>query len=61
MLLLTEKDTDKIWKEDCLFHHGRVLDGKMRHYCPEWDFLPMDNTCWEFEACTCFDNACVEV
>ena len=31
-----------------------TLDGEYRHYCPEWDFMPIDETSAEFEACLCF-------
>ena len=48
------------WIEDCMHHHGKVLTGKYAHWCPEFDFLPIDETCFEFEYCTCdkgdFDN-----
>ena len=30
---------------------GIVLKGEKRHYCFEWDFLPIDETCSEFECC----------
>ncbi len=40
------------WKEDCLRWHGRVLTGKYGHWCPEWDFLPVDDTCHEWP-CGC--------
>jgi hypothetical protein len=41
------------WDWDCRRWHSRVLVGKMRHWCPDWDYLPIDETCSEFEACTC--------
>ena len=31
---------------------GRVLTGKYAHWCPEWDDLPMDETCPEWD-CGC--------
>lgn len=49
------------WKVDCQKWHGRVLTGNYRHWCPDWDYLPVDDTCIEFECCTCkkepIDNA----
>lgn len=41
------------WKEDCIHHHGKVLTGKYSHWCPEFDYLPIDETCIEFEYCLC--------
>ena len=35
---------------------GVVLTGKYRHWCAEWDELPTDETCPEFEVCHCFDK-----
>lgn len=41
------------WLDDCLRWHGRWLLGRFQHYCPDWDFLPIDDTVAEFAACTC--------
>jgi hypothetical protein len=41
------------WEEDCLKYHGRVLTGKCQHWCMDTDDLPVDDTCAEFESCTC--------
>ena len=41
------------WVEDCQRWWGKLLTGTHRHWCPDWDYLPIDNTCPEFEACTC--------
>ena len=42
------------WVEDCLKWHGRVLTGHKRHWCGDWDDLPIDDTCvMEMECCTC--------
>ena len=41
---------------DCLHWHGRELTGKYRHWCREWDELPIDETCTEFKFCTCFQE-----
>ncbi len=39
--------------EDCLQIYGKTLHGKYKHYCPEFDFLPIDETCFEYEYCLC--------
>ncbi len=50
---LSPEDFEKIWARDCFRWHDKHLTGSKRHYCPDWDFLPIDETCMEFEACTC--------
>ncbi len=40
------------WVEDCLHWRGRVLTGKHRHWCYEWDELPVDETTPEWP-CGC--------
>jgi hypothetical protein len=30
------------------------LKGKYKHYCKEWDFMAIDETYSEFEACLCY-------
>ena len=42
------------WSQDCLHWRGRVLLGKNWHWCPDWDYLPIDETCPEWP-CAC-DN-----
>lgn len=37
------------WIEDSLHWRGRLLTGKFGHWCPEWDALPIDETCDEWE------------
>ena len=41
------------WMKECQRWHGRVLTSAFRHYCPDWDFLPIDTSLDEFGACTC--------
>lgn len=42
------------WEEDSMRWWGRVLTGKHRHWCPDWDFLPIDETVGpEYDCCTC--------
>lgn len=42
------------WKKECLEIYKRVLQGKYSHRCPDWDLLPIDETCPEFSGCTCY-------
>lgn len=44
------------WHEDCMKYYGRVLMGSKAHYCPEFDYLPIDETCDEIESCSCEFN-----
>ena len=44
------------WEADCVHWYGRPLKGNFGHYCSEWDGLPIDETCMEFAACTCYPN-----
>jgi hypothetical protein len=45
------------WEAACLRWRGRILTGKGRHYCPEWDYLPVDETTMEWSTCICGRNA----
>lgn len=45
------------WEADCMRWWGRVLTGGYRHWCPDWDYLPIDDTVKEFECCTCTKKA----
>ena len=40
------------WKEDCERYRGRLLIGKHAHWCPDWDYLPIDETTSEWP-CPC--------
>ena len=31
------------------------LRGVKKHFCPDWDYMAIDETCEEFQACSCFD------
>lgn len=42
------------FERDSLAEHGRVLAGKCKHYCPDWDFMTVDETRAEFDSCTCY-------
>lgn len=37
--------------------HGRILRGQYAHWCDDWDDLPIDETCMEFTACTCYSGS----
>lgn len=41
------------WIQDCKRFYGRTLIGAWSHYCPDWDFLAIDETCPEMEGCCC--------
>lgn len=47
-----KKRIDK-WEADCRQYWGHILTGERRHYCPDWDYLPIDETCREIESCGC--------
>ena len=49
----TERDLE--WTADCIAWRGRVLWGVLAHWCGDFDELPVDETCSEFEDCHCFD------
>lgn len=40
------------WQEDCLRWRGKVLTGRYGHWCPDWDYLPVDETTPEWP-CPC--------
>lgn len=29
------------------------LKGEHKHFCPDWDYMAIDETCPEYEACCC--------
>jgi hypothetical protein len=37
--------TDPDWIADCMKYRGVVLTGVYSHWCPDWDGLPIDETC----------------
>jgi hypothetical protein len=42
--------------EESIKMYGKPLQGKYKHFCNEFDFLPIDETCFEFQYCTCFES-----
>ena len=49
------------WCVDSTHWHGKVLSGDYCHWCPEWDDLPIDETCGEIVACMCYDEPAFRV
>lgn len=43
--------------EDSIAIYGEPLSGKYKHYCTEFDFLPIDEHCFEFKFCRCFEHS----
>ena len=43
-----------LWEGDCIKWRGRILTGKQKHYCWDYDGLPVDETTGE--KCHCFDQ-----
>lgn len=42
------------FKTDCLRWRGRVLTGRLAHWCDDWDGLPVDETTpHELSCCSC--------
>jgi hypothetical protein len=41
----------------CLQERGRILRGRYAHYCDDWDGLTVDETCDEWDTCTCFPDS----
>lgn len=44
------------WRTASRHEHGRVLTGKFAHWCPDWDYMTIDETTPEWEACTCYPS-----
>ena len=49
---MTELITRKLF-ENPMKKHFDKLKGDHKHYCPDWDGLPIDETCPEFDCCSC--------
>ena len=49
---LISKNSEDAWEEDCLAMRGKKLIGNFSHWCPDWDGLPIDETCPEWP-CVC--------
>jgi len=44
------------FNEDCIKCFGKILTGSRRHFCNDWDGLPIDDTCPEADCCMCFNG-----
>lgn len=42
------------WQAQCRLEHRRVLTGEYAHYCPDWDYMTVDETTTEWESCACY-------
>lgn len=42
--------------QDAIQIYGKPLTGKYKHYCLEFDYLPIDHTCFEFKFCLCYSD-----
>lgn len=51
-------ETGTQWEEDCLRERGRILTGYLKHWCPDWDYLTMDETCAMEWPCACWREDC---
>ena len=54
ILIAQTNNNAEDWEADCLREWGRVLRGGHRHWCPEWDDLPIDDTLPEYQSCICY-------
>ena len=43
-----------LWYYNCMLERGRELTGEKSHWCPDWDYMTVDETTPEFESCLCF-------
>jgi hypothetical protein len=42
--------------QDAIDIYGEPLVGKYKHYCCEFDYLPIDEHCYEFKFCDCWED-----
>lgn len=61
----TEEQVKAVWNQaawdaDCRHWHGRVLTGRYKHWCAEWDGLPIDDTCPEWPCGCAISDAAAE-
>ena len=50
---MTDAELSEFDKESTKFY-GQPLHGKYKHFCADFDYLPIDENCYEFKYCTCF-------
>ena len=51
-------ETEAEWAKDSQRWRGKVLTGRFRHWCLDWDLLPVDETCMEWP-CECFRKGAI--
>jgi hypothetical protein len=51
---MTDTKPSADWITDCTRERHKVLTGQFAHWCPDWDYLPVDETTPEWECCTCY-------
>lgn len=49
-------DISEEWNEDCLMWGGVILTGVKAHWCPDWDYLPIDETTVEWPCPCCMSD-----
>jgi hypothetical protein len=47
-------ERDRQFRADCWHWYKEYLTGRFGHWCPDWDDLPIDETCSEFSSCGCY-------
>lgn len=53
VVIMRLSDISVDWMQDSKSERGRVLTGLKAHWCWDWDFMTVDETCEEYESCTC--------
>lgn len=43
--------------QDAIQMYGKPLTGKYKHYCCEFDYLPIDEHSFEFKFCDCWSES----
>jgi hypothetical protein len=43
--------------EESIKIYGRPLQGKYKHFCIEFDYLPIDEHSFEFQFCLCYEDS----
>ena len=43
--------------QDAIDMYGKPLTGKYKHYCLEFDYLPIDENNTEFAYCQCYESS----
>jgi hypothetical protein len=44
------------WIDDSLRWRGTILTGEYAHWCPDWDYLPIDETSSEWPCPCCMSD-----